>query len=68
MSVEKNVIYTLVCDECDEISEEYHYGQREAEEFKGRGTRYARTRASQDGWTAFSERDLCPEHSHKNAR
>ena len=46
MSVEKTVVYNVVCDECDALSEEYYYGSSESEEFKGRGVRYARTRAS----------------------
>ena len=68
MSVEKTVVYNVVCDECDALSEEYYYGSSESEEFKGRGVRYARTRASRDGWTTFSDRDLCPEHSGKAKR
>lgn len=65
MSLGRTVIYWFECDECGEVSEGYQYGQPESQQFRGRGTRYARTRGSEDGWTTFSERDLCPEHSGK---
>lgn len=61
------VSYWIACDEdgCEE-SEEFQYGRDEAIEFKNRGVRFARTMASRAGWSAFSDRDLCPEHSHKS--
>lgn len=65
MSVKKTIVYWIECDECGQHSDDYQYGQLESEEFKGRGTLYARRSASRDGWTTFSERDLCPEHSGK---
>lgn len=65
MSLGRTVFYWFECDECGAVSEEYQYGQDASIEFQGRGTRYARTRASEDGWTTFSKRDLCPEHSGK---
>lgn len=68
MTLYRTVVYTLECDECGEISDEYQYGQPESEEFGGRGTLYARRSASRDGWTTFSDRDLCPEHSGKTNR
>lgn len=67
MSIHHTRFYWLECDECGEPSDSYQYGSRESEEFKGRATRFARTMASRDGWSAFSDRDLCPEHSHKKA-
>ena len=65
MSLQKAVFYSFECDECDALSDNYQYGRLEAKEFKGRGTVFARRAASADGWSTFSDRDLCPEHSGK---
>ena len=67
MSLQRTVFYWFECDQpgCDNFSEEYQYDRPASIEFKGRGTRFARTRGSEDGWSTFSDRDLCPEHSHK---
>lgn len=69
MSLAKTTFYWFECDHpgCEAVSEEYQYGLTESQEFRGRGTRYARTRGSDDGWSTFSDRDLCPDHSGKRS-
>jgi len=68
MSLQKAIFYSFECDECGAVSDDYQYGQRDSQEFKGRGTIFARRAASADGWSTFSTRDLCPEHSAKRDR
>ena len=70
MGVMRTTFYTFTCDQpgCDVDSEEYVYDNIAAQEAAGRGTRWARQQASKDGWTTFSDRELCPEHSGKRGR
>ena len=66
MSLERDVTYVLFCDvpACSN-SLEIPYTSLAQLRANGRGARWARQEASRVGWSAFSDTDKCPEHSHK---
>lgn len=75
MAIYKHTTYSFTCDACSEISDlashnsasvDYVWDHIERERAgHNRGSRWARQQASKDGWSTFSDRDLCPEHSGK---